>query len=68
MRQRKKIKNLTNGYICRCGRTHEYSSYVYAHTFVTLLHKCECGVKVEIDDLHATEMARDTQANAEEEK
>ena len=37
------MKQIENGYKCRCGRQHKYPGYVYAHMNEELKHVCECG-------------------------
>ena len=47
----KQIKNDDRkGYTCVCGKYHKFSSYVYAHTHVSLIYACGCGLEVEIWD------------------
>jgi len=40
---------LPEGFTCECGTKHEFSSYVYAHWDVPLVHTCpECGRKHDV--------------------
>lgn len=37
---------LPKGYMCVCGKEHEFSAYVYAHWNDKLVHTCDgCGSK-----------------------
>lgn len=45
---------LPKGFNCEtCGKWHDFSMYVYAHTTVTLKHKCDCGAEHKIINLTA---------------
>lgn len=39
--------NLPKGFTCKCGRTHEFGGYVYAHWRERLVHSCTpgCGAR-----------------------
>jgi len=31
------------GYTCKCGRSHKYPGWVYAHWHIVVAHSCGCG-------------------------
>ena len=40
---------MPDGYLCKkCGRTHKFNRYVYAHWSIELTHQCPCGAEVVI--------------------
>jgi hypothetical protein len=36
---------MSKGFNCECGKYHQFSVYVFAHTHVELTHTCDCGRK-----------------------
>lgn len=48
------------GFKCECGKTHAFSSYVFAHWTVELTHDCkECGRRHIILRGNAIEIEKD---------
>lgn len=33
------------GFVCECGKRHDFVGYVYAHWDIELSHTCPCGRK-----------------------
>lgn len=43
------MPDLPKGFTCsKCGKTHEFATYVYAHWDALLTHTCDCGQVHEI--------------------
>ncbi len=47
------------GFICtKCNGRHEFGLYVAAHSFMQLIHTCECGAKHTIHHYHVARIGR----------
>lgn len=50
-----KSNDVPKGFACTaCGKFHEFSFYVYAHTRDKLVHTCDCGARHTIVNLRAS--------------
>ena len=54
------VSEIAKGYFCKtCDKWHEFSAYVYAHSFVRLMHKCDdCGAEHKILNCKAKQIKR----------
>ena len=54
------MREPAKGYNCKtCGKWHDFSPYVYAHSFVDLTHKCDdCGAEYRIRNCTARQIKK----------